>query len=294
MRNAQAQLPEIHFHNPRLSKVGVEVLTLDELRRRTTPRLLSAPQRVDFHHLLLVQKGRSRHMVDFVECDLRPGSVLLVRPGQVQQWRMHAGLHGQLALISGEALAPSIARAETDMLLLALPEWPAVAMPSQVLFREAVADMGRLSADIRRFKGTDLEAAIIRHELLTLLLRLARELRSAHPTRDATREAEIHALFARELEMNYARRMSVLDYAKRLGFSESTISRACLATVGRTAKQAIDDRVALEAKRLLVHSEASAAQIGHQLGFTEPSNFVKFFKRTAGYTPLAFREAHIA
>lgn len=294
MKRTQAQFEEVHFHNPRLSKVGVDALTLEELRRRTTPKLMSAPQRVDFHHLLLVQEGRSRHMVDFVERELRPGSVLLVRPGQVQQWRMRQGLHGQLALISSEALAPSAGRAETDMRLLALLDWPAVSMPSQGLFMEAVADISRLSADVQRFEGTDLEAAIIRHELLTLLLRLARELRGAHPARRATREAEIHALFAQELELNYAGRMSVLDYARRLGFSESTVSRACLATVGRTAKQEIDARVALEAKRLLVYSEATAAQIGHQLGFTEPTNFLKFFRRTVGCTPLEFRAAHAA
>lgn len=294
MKRTQTRLEEIHFHNPRLSKVGVEALTLDELRRRTTSKLMSAPQRVDFHHLLLVQDGRSHHMVDFADHELRPGSVLLVRPGQVQQWRMRQGLHGQLALISSEALAPSAGRAETDMRLLALHDWPAVSMPSQGLFMEAVADISRLSADVRRFEGTDLEAAIIRHELLTLLLRLARELRLTHPARRATREAEIHALFAQELELNYAGRMSVLDYARRLGFSESTVSRACLATVGRTAKQEIDARVALEAKRLLVHSQATAAQIGHQLGFTEPTNFLKFFKRTAGCTPLEFREGHVA
>lgn len=294
MQRTQAQLEEVRFHNPRLSKVGVDAFTLDELRRRTTPKLMSAPQRVDFHHLLLVQEGRTRHMVDFVDYELRPGSVLLVRPGQVQQWRVRQGLHGQLALISSEALAPSAGRAETDTRLLALPDWPTVSKPSQGLFMEAVADISRLSVDVQRFVGTDLEVAIIRHELLTLLLRLARELRGAHPARGATREAQIHALFAQELESNYAGRMSVLDYARRVGFSESTISRACLATVGRTAKQEIDARVALEAKRLLVHSEATAAQIGHQLGFTEPTNFLKFFKRTVGCTPLEFREGHAA
>lgn len=294
MKRTQDQFEEVHFHNPRLSKVGVDAFTLDELRRRTTPKLMSAPQRVDFHHLLLVQDGRSRHMVDFADHELRPGSVLLVRPGQVQQWHMRQGLHGQLALISSEALAPSAGRAETDMRLLALLDWPAVSMPSQGLFMEALADISRLSADVRRFEGTDLEVAIIRHELLTLLLRLARELRLAHPARVATREAEIHALFAQELELNYAGRMSVLDYAMRLGFSESTVSRACLATVGRTAKQEIDARVALEAKRLLVHSQTTAAEIGHQLGFTEPTNFLKFFKRMVGCTPLAFRERHVA
>ncbi|MBS0329616.1 MAG: AraC family transcriptional regulator [Proteobacteria bacterium] len=271
----------------------MDALTLVDLRRRAGPNLLSNPQRVDFHHLLLAHKGTARHMVDFVEHELEPGSVLLVHPGQVQQWRIREGFEGQLALISSEALAPSVARSDVVMRMLALPEWPVVSKPSQRLFTEAVADMTRLSADVHRFEGTDLEAGIIRHELLTLLLRLARELRAVRPARESTREADVHALFAKELEVGYAKRLSVIDYANRLGFSESTLSRACVATVGRTAKEEIDRRAALEAKRLLVHSQATAAHIGHQLGFTEPTNFVKFFRRNVGCTPLEFREQHI-
>jgi AraC-like DNA-binding protein len=178
------------------------------------------------------------------------------------------------------------------MRMLALAQWPAVAQPSRALFRAALNDIGRLAADVDRFEGTDVEAAIIRHELLTLLLRLARELRSAIPAREATRDAEIYALFQKELEATYAKRLSVLDYARRLGFSESTLSRASVATVGRTAKAEVDGRVVLEAKRLLVHSQYTAVQIAHQLGFTEPTNFLKFFKRGAGCTPMEFRQAH--
>lgn len=292
MHRRRPNLQEVQFENPRLSKVGVEVLALSTLRHRTWPELLLAPQRVDFHHLLLVQKGSARHMVDFVEYELGPGSVLLVCPGQVQQWHLHDALEGQLALMASEALAPSTARSDVDMRLLALGEWPPVSKPSLSLFAEAVADIHRLAVDVARFEGTDLEVAIIRNAFLTLLLRLARELRGTHVARKATREAEIHAMFARELEAGYAKRLSVLDYARRLGFSESTLSRACMATVGRTAKEEIDRRVAMEAKRLLIHSLASAAEIGHQLGFTEPTNFLKFFKRTVGCRPLAFRQAY--
>ncbi|WP_167772668.1 helix-turn-helix domain-containing protein [Ramlibacter henchirensis] len=270
----------------------MEVLSLEQLRSRAKPSLFEAPQRVDFHHLLLIQEGRAEHMVDFVTYGLRPGAVLLVRPGQVQQWKLPAEVQGQLALISSEALSPSVARTDVDMHLLALAQWPAFSQPSRALFRAAVDDIGRLAADVERFEGTDVEAAIIRHELLTLLMRLARELRSVIPHREATRDAEIYALFQKELEATYAKRLSVLDYARRLGFSESTLSRACVATVGRTAKAEVDGRVVLEAKRLLVHSQYTAVQIAHQLGFTEPTNFLKFFKRGAGCTPLEFRQAH--
>lgn len=279
---------QIRFHNPRLTRVGIDVLTLAELRARAHASLVG-PQRVEFHMLLLVRAGRGRHMIDFADVALRPGSVAIVRPGQVQQWRMHDRLQGHVVLISAEALAPSIARAEIDMKLLALDEWPPTALLGRNLFAEVVTDIVRMRADIERFEGTEIEAAILRHTLLALLLRLARDLRAGSTRSGATREAEIHRLFAHELEAGFHKRLSVLDYAKRIGYSESTLSRACVATIGRTAKETIDLRVALEAKRLLVHSQATAAQIGHQLGFAEPTNFVKFFRRMEGVTPLEFR-----
>lgn len=294
MSGSRLGLQELRFHNPRLSKVGVEVLGLGDLRGKVGAHLLSSPQRVDFHHLLLVQRGSARHMVDFVEHELRAGSVLLVRPGQVQQWCLGRGIEGQLALISSEALAPSVRRSDVDMRMLSLADWPVVSRPSRGLFTEALADMGRLAADVQRFVGSDLETGIIRHELLALLLRLARELRAARPALESTREAEIHALFAKALEDTYMRRTSVLDLAKRIGFSESTLSRASVATVGHTAKEVIDRRVVLEAKRLLVHSQSTVAQIGYQLGFSEPTNFVKFFRRRERCTPTQFREHHSA
>jgi AraC-like DNA-binding protein len=279
---------QIRFHNPRLTRVGIDVLTLAELRTRAGASLVG-PQRVEFHMLLLVRAGRGRHMIDFADVSLRPGSIVIVRPGQVQQWRMHDRLQGHVVLISSEALAPSIARAGMDMQLLALDEWPPTALLGRDLFSEVVADIARMRTDIERFEGTEVEAAILRHTLLALLLRLARDMRAGSARSGATREAEIHRLFAHELEAGFHKRLSVLDYAKRIGYSETTLSRACVATVGRTAKEAIDLRVALEAKRLLVHSQATVAQIGHRLGFGEPTNFVKFFRRMEGVTPLEFR-----
>jgi AraC-like DNA-binding protein len=283
-------MKDVRFHNPRLARVGVEALSLAELRERAGAQL-GAPERVDFHLLLLVQAGRASHMVDFVEHSLRRGTVLFVRPGQVHQWRMTPGLQGQLVLISGEALVPSIARVQVDMKLLALDDWPAASRPGAALFAQALADVARLRADALAFAGDEVESAIIRHELLALLLRLARERASAASPGATTPDQAIHRLFARELEAHFHERLSVLDYARRIGYSESTLSRACVAAVGHTAKEALDRRVVLEAKRLLVHSDEPVAQIGHRLGFSEPTNFVKFFRRLAGTTPQAFRRA---
>lgn len=56
-----------------------------------------------------------------------------------------------------------------------------------------------------------------------------------------------------------------------------------------TAKRVIVERILLEAKRLLAHSQLPVASISHQLGFDEAPNFVKYLKRETGTTPNQLR-----
>jgi AraC-like DNA-binding protein len=43
---------------------------------------------------------------------------------------------------------------------------------------------------------------------------------------------------------------------------------------------------------MLVHSTSTSVAIGELLGFSEPTNFVKFFRRRVGSTPEVFRQTH--
>ncbi len=81
----------------------------------------------------------------------------------------------------------------------------------------------------------------------------------------------------------------LLKSARELGYTPRTLSRATHAATARSAKQFIDDRVILEAKRLLAHSDSPAATIARHLGFDDDTNFTKFFRRHTDTTPGAFR-----
>jgi AraC-like DNA-binding protein len=74
-----------------------------------------------------------------------------------------------------------------------------------------------------------------------------------------------------------------------LGYSVRTLTRACRTATGGTAKAYVDGRVLLEAKRLLVHTHAPTSAVAAELGFRDPSDFTKFFRRHDGRTPAAFR-----
>ena len=83
-------------------------------------------------------------------------------------------------------------------------------------------------------------------------------------------------------------------HACHLGCSEESLSRATLALTALGAKAFLTRRIALEARRLLVHTLLPEAAIGDPLGFDEATNFVKFFRRETGFTPVAFRAAQLA
>lgn len=74
-----------------------------------------------------------------------------------------------------------------------------------------------------------------------------------------------------------------------LGCSVRSLDRTTHAVEGRTAKEMITARVLLEAKRQLAHGDRTLETLAEQLGFSEATQFAKFFRRGTGETPGAFR-----
>ena len=74
-------------------------------------------------------------------------------------------------------------------------------------------------------------------------------------------------------------------YAAQLGITYKHLNVIC--------KEFIDQYIMLEAKRYLLSSQSSIKEISYQLGFDEPTNFQKYFKRHSKLTPRSFREQYI-
>lgn len=281
-------LRDVRFKKPVSTGLGLEVLSLRELALRIPPEK-ATPERPDFFVLVFIRKGAGKHMVDFHLYDTYPGCVVFVRPGQVQRWLFSDEQRGQVLLMTKEAVEPSVSRAARDMKLVALEEWATVSSLYEDMKTELFDAVNRLQQDLVRHGSEDISAAMIQHEMLALLLRILISSDVARGAEQSTAQNAVYRLFRKELEKRFPERVTSSMMARRLGYSEKTLSRACLAATGQNMKVLIDERVALEAKRLLAHSELSVHDITYQLGFSEPTNFVKFFRRVTGTTPLMFR-----
>ncbi|MFS8102439.1 helix-turn-helix transcriptional regulator [Lentzea alba] len=268
------------FSNPDRGPLGLEVLDLAVLRRRLTEDTLTKVHRTDFHQLFLVTAGQATTMVDFVDHPCEPGTLLHISPGRVL--RLPTGDAEAFMVLFTPAFPPPLDG--TRQLLTPFgPAARTIPKAEQAVFTRAVRD---LLHEYRRNVLTNEPPDLLRQLLGALLLRAARlpidvELGPG----DARFER-----FQQELERSFATTRNAGDYAARIGYSTRSLNRICLAATGQSAKALIDARVVLEAKRLLVHTDLSSAAIGHRLGFSEATNFTKFFTREAGISPGAFRD----
>ncbi|WP_282354818.1 AraC family transcriptional regulator [Pontibacterium granulatum] len=266
-------------------------MSFSDLKKKVPDERLTLPERVELYLLLMVTSGDMIHTLDFVDYTLPQGSLVVVRPGQVQQWHPTPEVEAQIVLVDPTALPFDAAVSHTrELELLTLFDWQPQTQLGDELRTNLEQIIGRLESDIAGFDGSELEISLIRHELLALLFRLAcfqHDLVQSQTKR--TVGYEKYKMFIELLEQHYRVEHALQFYAKRLGYATSTLSRACLEIEGYSAKVVIDHRIALEGKRMLAHSGASVAEIAHYLGFSEATNFIKFFKRNVNLTPTEFR-----
>jgi AraC-like DNA-binding protein len=295
----QPSITDVTF--PRHPAVGLHMLRLSDLYHRGSPATppiepeAQARHRVPVHLLALVTAGRASFSVDFETYPCRPGGLLWVRPGQFVGFPP-PGIDATLVLFEPqfpyEAAYPALPRgtapAGGDRRVTGTYWQPAGEDG------EAIVDgVSQLETDYHRLIGGEkIPVGVLRHQLAALLLRLSDVEPEGGPGQAAS-DSEILGRFRGLIDERFAATRQVEEYAGLLGCSVRTLTRASLAATGRTAKQLVDDRVALEAKRLLAESDLSVAEVGARLGFSEATNFGRFFARTVGCSPGAFRAASL-
>ncbi len=260
--------------------LGFEALTLATAIQRAGREHFALPRRAEFFQLMLVNAGKARQDIDFVTYRIKAGGVAFIRPGQVQRLFLSDRCSAQLLIFESSFISPS--HEGLDLYRVS----------SMVESTQSIRNT--ISALFEEYSGGATHPTwrpILSHELTVLLLQLQRQSELLANMSTQTSEGfRIFSRFERLLEHTFAETRSVAAFAHELGCSEKTLSRACSVATGATPKELIQKRVVLEAKRVLVYTNRTVKEIAQELGFSESTNFVKFFRRRTGMLPLAFRD----
>lgn len=269
---------------------GVEVLSFEALRRTDTARRRTRLQRPDFHVLALVTAGNGSHEADFRRHELRAGSVVWIRPGAVHRWSDVDRLDGPLVLFQPGFL-PDPGLETADATAPACWDLSPQALPLAVLAAEHLDREHRAAVRSPRLASP----ALLAHLLAALVLRVRPETPAPSPRDTAgSRPLGVFRAYRAAVEEHFAHWHQVADYARALGYDTRTLTRATRAATGTGAKAFLDQRVLLEAKRLLAHTDLPVGSCAHRLGFRDTGNFTTFFRRQTGLTPTAWSSGRSA
>jgi AraC family transcriptional activator of pobA len=290
-RDEIRDLPFRHNTHPRL---GFEILRLSSLfaraERNQLGHSLAAPQRPEFHTVYVGLRGRGELMVDFAPVPIGEGLLTIVARGRVQSFAPASDVEAAMLVFSPEFLAPD--PRGVDVLRAAAVLAPTWAHPVLEIPASEQRDLAAIIAQIDREHEREpdaFQAALLLALLRTVLLRAERlAADAALAAGKLPPPAELERFFT-TLEADHARTRSVAHYAKAAALSPRRLNELLAIHTGRGAKQLISERVTLEAKRLLAHTDVSVKELAERLGFGEPTNLVKFFRLHTGTTPLGFR-----
>lgn len=103
------------------------------------------------------------------------------------------------------------------------------------------------------------------------------------------RNYELITRYRTALEAHFRDNKTLTFYADLLGVSPQRLNAACKARADRTASEVLYDRILTEAKRCLLYTEMTVAEIGHSIGYDDPAYFNRFFSQRIGMPPGSYR-----
>lgn len=98
--------------------------------------------------------------------------------------------------------------------------------------------------------------------------------------------------FTQLVEANFKEKHNVADYAELLLIAPKTLTHRFKKLNLPQPNEIIKNRIILEAKRLLVHTDMTAKEIAYGLGYEDPAYFSRLFFIKTGQPPSGFRSRY--
>ena len=277
---SRPNIPEFEFMSEEQSSFPVAI----DLLEKNSNYNPTTPHRHNGYEIFLFEEGGGLHMIDFKELEIRKGEVHILCPGQVHY--MHR--------------APS----SKGLVLKLSPDYT-ITGP---FAKKSMSFFNKLSAPCIEFSDKGFEQVVklvhnIEDELkektsgfydmvqgyVNLFIMQCERFQAADETFGTQLENEQFIQFRSLLEAHFSEEHSVRFYCEQMAVSQDRLTNLSKRSSGKTASEFIANRILLEAKRWLLHSNKSVKEIAYQLNFQDHAYFNRWFKKITGTTPGELR-----
>src|SRR5690554_485687 len=279
--------------NSKEDSVSFAISKMEDIYDKRSGRV-DEPHRHNYYTVLIIERAKGIHKIDFNSYELGENQVFFVAPGQVHQVVEKEKSFGYVMTFSNLFLVENTIPISFIESLNLFQNYgqspPLLPSPKQyesiTKFASQIFDLYHSDADMKHLSiGA----------FLKLLLIECNNICSINPIEsdvDTTGDNLIKS-FRKAVNEHYKKEHSTTYYAGLLHITPDHLNRTFRSKVGKTAKDFIQSRIITEAKRLLYFTDLTTKEIAYELGFNEPANFSAFFKKHTDLSPSEFKKNEI-
>ena len=273
--------PKYKFNSSR--NLEFELTSMPAIYKKSKSKL-SLPHRQEFYGVFYYTNSYGKHFIDFKEYDIEKGSVFLISNEQVHYFKNIEKTEGNIILFTNLFL-------ENDFLIEQVFEQN-IGNPTLSLNTPLLKDVDFLILQIKSTIASTkaMKSTILKKYLEIILLEIVQFKQESLPVQNIYYQRFIK--FKKDLKEYYKEHKDVKFYANKQFITTKTLNLAVREIIDKSAKQFINDHIILLAKRMLINSKYAISEITFNLGFDEPTNFVKFFRNKETITPSMFQKKH--
>lgn len=287
------KIEQFHLHKDQPKKLQFELFSLNEYLSKDTAHTRQ-PHIHSFYQIIWFTHGTGKHFVDFDKFNVSPNTIFFISKNQIHYFDDRKDYQGVLIHFNEEFLMDN--ENDTDIILKHNLFNDFEREPYFTIPKTSVGNFENITASICTELGKPDNFAhkeYLQHLLKLFLISIQRleERKSTKPLPARNQSYNIALKFRLLLESNYRSIHSVGEYAVLVNTSTKSLTNYTNGIFNKPPLRIINERITLEAKRLLCHSAFNINEIGFHLGFEDPSYFVKFFKKQTGRLPGDFKRS---
>ncbi len=249
------------------------------------PSYLNDPGRKDFFEVVWLKNEDPLHSISDPTFNIKGDWIYLIPPYRVHQLNK-AGKNGELISFKRSMLEEEDKDFLLDLFRIFNVQGEFSCLRLDEVSSKELGAIYQIMEDEYQREGNHF--MILKALLKVFLLKLISVKEHEFTSHDVHQKRVYEFLML--LESNFLTVTNIDFYAGKLGISSKRLNQILKEKLDKTGTQIIHDRIILEAKRRMIHSEVTIKEIAYDLGFSDRPYFSRFFKKQTGETPDEFQK----
>ena len=255
--------------------------------------LMDEPHRHDYYTLIIVESADGEHVIDFNSYPLHGLTLHFVNPGQVHQVKETKRSKGWILTFYHRFLIQhAIADRFISDIHLFKSYGQSAPLPINSEHYDTLSEYcGFIESAMRKDIGLKMDVVGAYLKLILIECHRLSQFEQESKTQLTESGTDMLKVFRSLVESHFTKEHHVAFYAGQMSITSDYLNKAIKSYTGETAKTFIQNRIMIEAKRMLLYSQNTAKSIALDLGFKESAHFSNFFKKCSGASISQFKSS---